>query len=216
MHLPRKSRTDHCVASTTAITFDCRNPLRQVFLGACPLVFFTSMVATAKACLVGCRCSSFAQPCSVRVMRAAPSVISFSSCVHGCDAFRFRLGVCACHHSFKSFAQSYGSLFVPLGLLLSFPLMGSASGVSWSLCYMSPSLLCFLCSKEPLLLLGRGFAAWLMLLRNLFGAASFGAASSVCEVAHVDCCVVNGPNSRPGRRGPAPKQARTSAGPSLM
>ena len=131
-------------------------------------------------------------------MRAAPSGISFSSCVHGCDAFRFRLGVCAFHQFFENFAKSYGSLFVPPDLLLSFPVMSSgivpavhswiASGVSWFLCHISPSVLCILGSREPLQLLGPGFAAWLMLLRYLFRAAALGAASSVCEVASVDCC----------------------------
>ena len=99
---------------------------------------------------------------------------------------------------FKSFAQSYGSLFVPPDLLLSFPVMSSAivpavhswiaSGVSGSLCHISPSVLCILGSREPLQLLFPGFAAWLMLLRYLFRAAALGAASSVYEVARVDCC----------------------------
>ena len=101
----------------------------------------------------------------------------------------------------QSVAESFVSLFAPPDLLLSFLVMSSAivpavhswiaSGVSWSLCHISRSVVCILGSREPLQLLGPGFAAWLMLLRYLFRAAALCAASFLCEVARVDCCAAS-------------------------
>ena len=84
-----------------------------------------------------------------------------------------------------------GLSLCPPGLLLSFTFMSGAivRAVQAFSCATShtcelPCLLCVICIREPLQLLGPGSAAWLMLLMYVSWAAASGAASIGCVRWH--------------------------------